>query len=100
MAPQIDLAGWRLEGYKNGWTLGRLRVRQSGENEGDTYLVDQTYWPTLTSVLNALIDRSLRASDAESVGELRAELDRIRSELTRLFEVRVADDTQKVRRRR
>ena len=100
MSVRIDVGPYRLESYGAGWTIGEPRAVKSGETIGEEYLAAQTFYGSLRSALEALQDRWVRESSAQSFDELRTELKAFRAELTGLFAIEVREPDRDRHRRR
>ncbi len=72
--------------------MTEMKKVKEGEKKGEEYEANQTYYPSLASALNSLIQKRLKDSDATTLMELKNDLKVIKEELYAEFNENVDID--------
>ena len=68
--------------------LCEKKIVKSGANAGNTALIPVGYYPKLSHLINALIQKGIRDSDISSLKEMNSEIERVALLCSDAFEVR------------
>lgn len=82
---KIDIPPWRIKSNRYCWSVYIPKYTKKGRE----YPKDETFYPSLQSAVNSLLDRRLRDSDVTSLREVQEEIQRFKEELVNQFEIRI-----------
>lgn len=85
----IRIGKYGMEPDTHCWQFGELATKTDDEGNEVEYLKNVKFPADIGSAFRLLLEKRLRDCDAESVADLKAELDRFRAELSSLFTIRV-----------
>ncbi len=89
---EIGKKDYYLRGEDKQWAIGQLRYPKAkdGEEQPEPQFVGEAFYSTLEGAINNLLERKVRAADAQSLTELQLVLFRAKDELRGLYEAEVA----------
>lgn len=77
----------RLKSDSHGWMV----AEENYDSDGDPYLQNRTYFPSLQSALRAVLEHRLRSCPAEDIEGLLEELRDFRADLAQTFALTVVE---------
>jgi hypothetical protein len=84
----IRLGAYRLRSDPQQWIVSEVKTYQSGKLAGQEYDHGETFHGTLQQAISALLQRSLRDSEATELRELIGDMNAFRGEILKLLGVR------------
>lgn len=85
----IGSADWEIRSEEKQWTLGRLRITETGKTKGEEAFIPEGFYSNLHGVIHGALEQKLRHSDATTLTDLQIELKRAVEELKGLYETEI-----------
>jgi len=85
----IKIGEYKLLTDSEQFIVARPRKNKTGKNKGEIIDTDKTYHPNVESALNNLLQRKLIKSDAETLSELKNDLNAFKTELREFWNMEV-----------